>query len=95
MTEENRAKVRWLSRYQRLGQRVDERFEELAAWRSRDVYKRQALMKAMLDELKERGYRRASLAVQKANGALNMYKKLGFEIVDEKDEEYIMLCHLC
>ena len=54
-----------------------------------------ALMKAMLDELKERGYRRASLAVQKANGALNMYKKLGFEIVDEKDEEYIMLCHLC
>ncbi|MBU5420005.1 hypothetical protein KQI11_07710 [Acetanaerobacterium sp. MSJ-12] len=35
MTEENRAKVRWLSRYQRLGQRVDERFEELAAWRSR------------------------------------------------------------
>lgn len=54
-----------------------------------------ALMKAMLDELKERGYRRASLAVQKANGALNMYKKLGFEIVDEKDEEYIMLRHLC
>lgn len=35
MTEENRAKVRWLSRYQRLGQRVDERFEEMAAWRSR------------------------------------------------------------
>ena len=35
MTEENRAKVRWLSRFQRLGQRVDERFEELAAWRSR------------------------------------------------------------
>lgn len=53
-----------------------------------------ALMKAMLNELKEKGYKQTSLAVQKKNYALQMYKKLGFEIIDENDEEYIMLCHL-
>lgn len=53
-----------------------------------------ALMKKMLTLLKERGYRRASLAVQKANYAVKMYKKVGFEIVDENDEEYIMICGL-
>jgi hypothetical protein len=29
--------------------------------------------------------------VQKANYAVRMYKNVGFEIVDENDEEYIML----
>lgn len=53
-----------------------------------------ALMKSMLNELKEKGYKQTSLVVQKANYALKMYKKLGFEIIDENDEEYIMLCHL-
>ncbi len=49
------------------------------------------LMKRMLEELKIRGYEKASLSVQKANYAAKMYKKLGFEIIDEKDEEYIMV----
>ena len=53
-----------------------------------------ALMKTMLNELREKGYKQTSLAVQKANYALKMYKKFGFEIIDENDEEYIMLCHL-
>ena len=53
-----------------------------------------ALMKAMLDELKEKGCKQASLAVQKTNYALELYKKLGFKVVDENDEEYIMLCYL-
>ena len=53
-----------------------------------------ALMKAMLNELKEKGYKQTSLAVQKANYALKMYKKLGFEMIGENDEEYIMLRHL-
>ncbi len=52
------------------------------------------LMETMLQELKEKGYERASLAVQKANYAVRMYKKVGFEIVDENDEEYIMVCEL-
>lgn len=49
------------------------------------------MMKTMLAILKDRGYRRASLAVQKANYAVEMYRKVGFEIVDENDEEYIMV----
>ena len=52
------------------------------------------LMKEMLRILKNRGYKQASLAVQKVNYAVRMYKKTGFEIVDENEEEYIMLCRL-
>lgn len=52
------------------------------------------LMKAMLKELKERGYKQTSLAVQKANYAVNMYRNVGFETVDENEEEYIMVCKL-
>lgn len=53
-----------------------------------------ALMKEMLSLLKERGYKKGSLAVQKANYAVHMYKNVGFEIIDENDEEYIMVCYL-
>ena len=53
-----------------------------------------ALMKEMLRILKDRGYKQASLAVQKTNYAVRMYRKTGFEIVDENEEEYIMLCRL-
>lgn len=52
------------------------------------------LMKEMLCILEDRGYKQASLAVQKANYAVRMYQKTGFEIVDENEEEYIMLCRL-
>lgn len=52
------------------------------------------LMKTMLLKLKKTGYKQASLAVQKMNYAVSMYKKVGFEIVDENEEEYIMLCGL-
>lgn len=49
------------------------------------------LMRAMIRHLKVRGYEKTSLAVQKANYALRMYKKVGFEIIDENEEEYIMI----
>ena len=52
------------------------------------------LMKEMLRVLKARGYKQASLSVQKANYAVRMYQKVGFQIVDENKEEYIMLCQL-
>lgn len=52
------------------------------------------LMKQMLMKLKVQGYKQASLAVQKMNYAVLMYQKVGFEIVDENDEEYIMICRL-
>lgn len=53
-----------------------------------------AMMKAMIDYLKSHDYARASLSVQKENYALKMYKSLGFEIIDENDEEYIMVIGL-
>ena len=53
-----------------------------------------SLMEKMLELLKSKGYKQASLAVQKENYAVNMYKKVGFEIIDENDQEYIMVCEL-
>lgn len=53
-----------------------------------------ALMRTMLQFLKEKGYRQTSLSVQKANYAVHMYRKVGFEVVDENEEEYIMRCRL-
>ena len=52
------------------------------------------LMKQMLTKLKLEGYKQVSLSVQKMNYAVHMYRKIGFEIVDENDEEYIMICKL-
>ncbi|MBR5371989.1 MAG: GNAT family N-acetyltransferase [Oscillospiraceae bacterium] len=49
-----------------------------------------ALMQAMLAELQAAGYRRASLSVQKANYAERMYRRLGFRIIGETEEEYLM-----
>lgn len=53
-----------------------------------------ALMKAMLQFLREKGYKQTSLSVQKVNYAVNMYRKAGFEVVGENKEEYVMLCKL-
>lgn len=50
-----------------------------------------ALMNKMIEHLEKLNYSKASLAVQKENYALRMYKKVGFEIVDENDQEYIMV----
>jgi len=52
------------------------------------------MMQRMLDLLKKQGYKKASLAVQKANYAVKMYENAGFKIVDENAEEYIMVCGL-
>ena len=52
------------------------------------------LMVKMLKLLKQQGYERASLAVQKANYAVKMYKDVGFKTIDENAEEYIMVCEL-
>ncbi len=52
------------------------------------------LMLAMLAKLREEGFARASLAVQKANFAVRMYERVGFRTVSENEEEYIMVCDL-
>ena len=50
-----------------------------------------ALMRAVISDYAELGYKRLSLAVQKANYAVKMYEKVGFKTVSENDEEYIMI----
>jgi ribosomal protein S18 acetylase RimI-like enzyme len=49
------------------------------------------LMKQMISCLTTRGYSQASLSVQKQNYAVKMYKDLGFEIIDENEEDFIMI----
>ena len=52
------------------------------------------LMRDMLEFLKNKGYKQTSLSVQKANYAARMYQKVGFEVIDKNEEEYIMVCRL-
>lgn len=52
------------------------------------------LMKTMLELLKDKGYKKTSLSVQKNNYAVKMYKNVGFKIINENKEEYIMVCDL-
>ena len=53
-----------------------------------------AMMKEMLNLLRNHGYKSVSLSVQKANYAAKMYQKLGFKIVNENKDEWIIICHL-
>lgn len=52
------------------------------------------LMRQMLSLLRKAGYAKASLSVQKANYAVKMYRSLGFEVVEDTPEEYIMIIRL-
>ncbi len=54
------------------------------------------LMTKMLKMLRQKGYKRASLSINKENYALKMYEKLGFEIIGdgENETEYLMVCEL-
>ena len=52
------------------------------------------LLLEMLQLLRRDGFRQVSLSVQKANYAFQMYKKAGFEMLKETEEEYLMLCEL-
>ena len=72
---------------------IDEETPELAisvlpAYRNRGIGR--ALMQALFAGLAERGYKQTSLAVQKENPAVNFYLRLGYEIIGEKPEEFIM-----
>ena len=49
------------------------------------------LLLRMLELLEEKGYPQVSLSVQKANYALRMYRKAGFEVVADKGEEVLMV----
>ena len=49
------------------------------------------LMKKLFELLTERGYKQTSLSVQKENLAVSFYLRLGYEIVNETPEEYLMV----
>lgn len=56
-----------------------------------------ALMAEMLDLLRDEGFARASLSVQKENlPAIHVYEKVGFEIVGDgfDESEWLMICDL-
>lgn len=52
------------------------------------------LLKELLSSLKLDGYSKVSLSVQKENYAVKMYENVGFNIIDENSEEYIMITYL-
>lgn len=53
-----------------------------------------SLIKEMLSLLKAHGYKRVSLSVQKANYAAKLYQKMGFRIIQEIRNEWIMIYNL-
>jgi ribosomal protein S18 acetylase RimI-like enzyme len=52
------------------------------------------LLKRLFELLREHGYKHTSLSVQKANPAARLYRRMGYEIIRENDEDYIMLRRL-
>ena len=52
------------------------------------------LLQELISLLREKGYKRISLSVQKANYAVRMYDRSGFRTILENDDEYIMVCDL-
>ena len=49
------------------------------------------LMEKLFELLTQRGYKQTSLAVQKENPAVNFYLRLGYDIISESSEEYLMV----
>lgn len=52
------------------------------------------MMEAMLKVLREAGYKKASLSVQKENPGVSLYQKLGFKTCRENEEDYVMVIDL-
>lgn len=52
------------------------------------------LLSAMCAALRTEGVARVSLSVQKANYAVRLYRKAGFRVIEETEEEYIMCLDL-
>ena len=49
-----------------------------------------ALLTGLFNRLQKQGYQAVSLSVQKANPAMHLYERLGFETVEDHREETIM-----
>ena len=53
-----------------------------------------SLLKQLLQVERLAGYSKISLSVQKSNYAVKMYEKVGFTVVNENSEEFIMIVNL-
>ena len=53
-----------------------------------------AMLNQLFSLLKMNGYKKTSLSVQKENYAAELYKKLGYEIVAEHEQDYLMVKNL-
>jgi ribosomal protein S18 acetylase RimI-like enzyme len=53
-----------------------------------------ALLRQLLCREQSAGYAKVSLSVQKANAAVRLYRRMGFTVVKETGEEYIMAADL-
>ena len=76
---------------------IDEETPSLAIavrtpWRGQGIGT--ALLEALLTLLRDRGYARASLSVQKANAAVRLCRRAGFDVWRENGEEHIMVLRL-
>ena len=49
------------------------------------------LMQEMLNLMRAKGYLQVSLSVDKDNYALLLYQKLDFQIIEEREEDYLMV----
>ncbi|MDR2914602.1 MAG: GNAT family N-acetyltransferase [Tannerella sp.] len=52
------------------------------------------MMEQMIVLMKSEGYHQVSLSITKGNPAIRLYERLGFQTIDENDEDYIMLLYL-
>lgn len=76
---------------------VDDRTPEFAISVKKE-YRQQGigskLMEEMITQLKSKEYKKASLSVNKDNYAYRMYQKLGFQVFQQRDEDYLMVLEL-
>lgn len=49
------------------------------------------LMQQMILLMKEERFKQVSLSITKGNPAIRLYERLGFKVIDENEEDYIML----
>jgi RimJ/RimL family protein N-acetyltransferase len=52
------------------------------------------MMQQMIILMKDKSYQQVSLSITKGNPAIHLYEWLGFKVVDENEEDYIMLMNL-
>lgn len=52
------------------------------------------MQEIMIALLKSKGYEKVSLSVNKDNYVHRMYQKLGFQVIREQDEDYLMVLEL-